>query len=167
MRRINARSEDGISVVELTIAMALLLLVATSMVSVFHSIQRASLRQSARSETTDEVRLVMQRMTKEIRQATTIRSASTASFLDMDTYVGGVETRVRYTASGTTLTRQEGAAAAVTVMDRLTTTSLFAYAPDAATASTVTITLTARPEHFEGDDVEVTLTSEVKRRNGG
>jgi len=164
-RRISAR-EEGFTLVELVIVTGLMLIVLTAILTAFSVIQRASVRESARSEESDSVRIAMERMTKEIRQAVDVRAGSSATFLDIDTYISGIETRVSYTASGTTLTRTSGSST-TTMLERLSSTSVFSYDPDVSNPSVVTVTLGANPEYFKTDSTVITLTSEVKLRNGG
>ena len=150
---------------ELVVTTALLGIVMASLLSVFTTVQRASLRQSARSEATDLARVAMERMTKEIRQATQILPGSGASILDMQTYVGGVETQVTYDASQDQVLTRTAAGSTLTLLERLTSTAVFGYAPDSTDPSTITITLSVKPEHFASDPGIVELTSEVQLRN--
>ncbi|MGZ4206933.1 MAG: PilW family protein [Actinomycetota bacterium] len=144
----------------------LLLVVMTSILTSFESIQKTSVRETARSEESDQVRLAMERVSKEVRQAIDVRAGSSTSFLDVDTYIEGVETHVSYTASGTTLKRTANGQT-LTLLERLSSTNVFAYDPDVNTPSVVTITLVAKPEFFQSDSGLITLTSEIQLRNGG
>jgi hypothetical protein len=108
----------------------------------------------------------MEQMTKEIRQADDVRAGSTASRLDIDTYLNGVATHVTYVASGTTLTRNANGTT-LPLLDRLSTTSLFSYDPAVESPSVITITLQTSPQYFKTDSTVITLTSEIKLRNGG
>src|SRR5438067_1725111 len=103
-RRISAR-EEGFTLIELVIVTGLLMTVLVSILSVFSVIQRASVRESARSQESDQVRLAMERLSKEIRQAEDVRAGSSASHLDIDSFVNGTATHIVYNASGTTITR--------------------------------------------------------------
>jgi type II secretory pathway pseudopilin PulG len=164
-RRISAR-EEGFTLVELVIVTGLLLMVMVSILSVFSVIQRASVRESARSQESDQVRLAMERLSKEIRQADTVRAGSGASYLDIDSYVNGAATHIVYSASGSLLTRTANGST-TTVLERLSATSIFAYDPDVTNPSVITITLGAKPEFYNTDPTVVTLSSEVQLRNGG
>ena len=167
-RRISAR-EDGFTLVELLTASALLLVVMAAMFSVFGGMQRFGARQASRSQSSDVVRLAMERMTKEIRQATNVRTTSTASYLDIDAYVGGVETRIIYDAtSGTTLTRTVDGVT-LPIVERLESSSIFLYSSDPSTGaqpSVVTISLSVSPEKFSVDETTIDIDSEVQLRNG-
>lgn len=166
-RRISAR-EEGFTLVELVTASALLMLVLVSMFTVFAGLQRFGARQASRSESTDIVRLAMERITKEVRQAKLIRTTSDADYLDMDTYINGVETRIIYDAtSGTELRRTVGGNT-LPVVERLLSTAIFGYSTDPATGATpsvVTVHLVVRPEKFSNDQAEIAIDSEVQLRN--
>jgi len=165
-RRLRCR-EDGFTTVELVTVCLLLGIVMTAILTSFESIQKASVRESARSEESDSVRLAMERITKEVRQAIDVRAGSSGTYLDIDTYVEGAEEHISYQASGTTLTRQVEGAAPITLLQRLTNTDIFSYDPDVTTPSVITITLVSKPEFFTSDTAYITLTSEIKIRNGG
>jgi type II secretory pathway pseudopilin PulG len=167
-RRISARSarEEGFTLLELVVVTTLLMIVMTAILTSFEVVQKASVRESSRSEETDQVRLAMEQITKEIRQATDVRAGSSSSFLDIDTYLNGTATHVSYTASGTTLKRTANGVT-LTLVDRLSTTSLFTYDPSVTDTSVITITLQASPQYFKTDSTLITLTSEIKLRNGG
>jgi type II secretory pathway pseudopilin PulG len=164
-RRISAR-EEGFTLLELVVVTALLMVVITAILTSFEVVQKASVRESSRSEETDSVRLAMEQMTKEIRQAADVRAGSSASFLDIDTYINGNATHVSYTASGTTLTRTANGVT-LPLLTRLSTTSLFSYDPSVTDPSVITITIQDSPQYFKTDSTLITLTSEVQIRNGG
>jgi len=102
-------------------------------------------------------------MTRDLRQGTVVAASSTASPLEVTTYVRGTQQQVAYDASGTSLTRQVGGGTAVEVQDGLGSTGIFSYAPDAEAAEVVTITLTVVPP--SAPDTTVTIDSEVRLRN--
>jgi len=164
-RRISA-PEEGFTLLELVVVTTLLMIVMTSILTSFEVVQKASVRESSRSEETDNVRLAMEQMTKEVRQATDVRAGSSASFLDIDTYLNGVATHVSYTASGTTLNRTANGVT-LPLLVRLSTTSLFTYDPSVTEPSVITITIQDSPQYFKTDSTLITLTSEIQLRNGG
>lgn len=155
--------ERGLSVIELVVVSALLVVAVTAMVTAFDAAQRSTVRQQMRSEVIDDLSVAMARITKEVRQAGAVRIAS-ASMLEVDTYVKGVPITVRYTASGTTLTRTVGGVS-VPMVQRLTSTDVFTFSPATGTPSTVAIRLRARPERFSTDNAVVELSDEVQMRN--
>jgi type II secretory pathway component PulJ len=164
-RRISA-PEEGFTLLELVVVTTLLMIVMTAILTSFEVVQKASVRESSRSEETDKVRLAMEQMTKEIRQATDVRVGSSATFLDVDTYLNGVATHVSYSASGTTLNRTANGVT-LPLLDRLSTTSLFTYDPSVTDPSVITITIQDSPQYFKTDSTLITLTSEIQLRNGG
>lgn len=149
---------------EVIVTSSLLMLAVTAMLTLFNGIQQTAARQQSRSETSDQVRLAMERMTKEIRQATNIRAGSSPTSLDMDTYVGGVERQVTWAIADGDLTRTIDGNT-ITMVERVQVNGIFTYTPDATDPSVVTITLVAKPETFQKDIAEITITSEIKLRN--
>jgi hypothetical protein len=145
--------------------MAILGIVVAGMLSFFATLQKTTVRQTSRGQALDDIRLVMERVTKEARQMTGLRAGSSASVLDMDTYANGVAERITYTASGTTLTRSVNGATALTVLSGITSTTVFAYTPSVSAPTDITITLVAHPTHYATDSATVSLTSEVELRN--
>jgi Tfp pilus assembly protein PilW len=152
--------------VELVTTMGLLLVVLASILRVFESVNRSAALVRERSETLDSMRLALDRMTKEIRQARLVTpdAAAPATALTMQTYVLGQLRTIRYAASGQRLTRSVDGGAAVPIQDNLSSTSLFAYTTDAVgVVQVVTITLRVHPARRP--DTTLVLTSEVRLRN--
>lgn len=163
LRRTNAR-EDGVTVVELTITMGILFIVMGALLTVFASVQRTQSFAANRSETLDEMRLAMDQMAKDIRQATAIDAAtSTPSRIEMDTYVLGTIEHVVYEATGTTLTRSIGSSSGIQLQTRLVTTQLFSYEPNVSSVQLVVVTLRVTPRN--APDTVLELTSEIRLRN--
>ena len=163
-RRTSA-AEHGFTLIELTITVALLVLVMGTFFEALSSSQRSEAFQSDRSQTLDALQTTMARVTKDTRQATLINSTSSASRLDMQTYVDGASARVVYSINGTILTRAVNSGAAIVLMTNLASPSLFTYEPSSTTAQVVTILLQATPKHSPATTVQ--LTSEVRLRNLG
>ena len=110
--------EAGFTIVELVVTSAILLLIVTATMAVLVAAQRATSYASRRGQTQDDVRLAMDRLTKDLRQTTRFNTTFTASGsgswtghdLDFLTYTvasPNVPVRVRWWVSGTTLSRQE------------------------------------------------------------
>lgn len=167
-QRTSAR-EHGFTLIELTIASAILLVATGAVLSVFATSERSSQFVRRRAEALDEMRLAMNRMSKEIRQAEAIDPGSTASRLQVDTFVQGVATTVVFEAVGEELHRSVLDESGVEVLeDELDSTSIFAYtvAEDTSPVSearVVTLTLQVRP--IQLPDTVLTLTSEIRLRN--
>lgn len=153
------------TLVEVMISSIILLILVAAMLTFFNVIQRTNIRQEKRNEITGQMRLAIDNMTKEIRQASVIRITSSASVMDMDTYVNGTSKHVVWTATGTILTRSVDGGAARTFLEGLTSTNLFTYAPGITDATDITIDLRARPVRFTADPAVVRLTSQVRLRN--
>jgi hypothetical protein len=143
--------------------MSLLAIVAGTLAAAFVSFQNSEAYTQDRSQTLDEMRFTMNRLTREVRQGQSVVGTPTASVLELQTYVQGQLHTVRYAASGTTLTRQLDGGAAVPIQRRLVSTDLFQYAPTTAAPEVVTLTLRVEPAH--APDTTVTLVSEVRLRN--
>ncbi|HVL32177.1 MAG TPA: hypothetical protein VM600_01190 [Actinomycetota bacterium] len=168
------------TITELMVAGSLMLMVMGAMLTLFSGVQRTSVRESARSQAGDAVRISMERITRDVRQSTRICPTSDGSRLDFDTYVNGVPRRVVYAVAGDSLTRQTGTGAFASCgtltasnsssrvfAERLVSTTVFTYDPDVESATAVAITLRVRPENYRNDNVTIELTSEAQLRNGG
>lgn len=165
LQRTSAR-EEGFSLVELVVTLTLLLVVVGAVLGVFESVQRSAAFVEARSEALDSMRLVMDSMTKEIRQATVVDPASTASKLTMNTYFLGVQKTVVYEVTGENLTRRFQGGSAQILQDNISTAGLFAYTTDAGgVVQLVALDLQVHPPRLP--DTILVLNSEVRLRNGG
>jgi prepilin-type N-terminal cleavage/methylation domain-containing protein len=112
-----ARDEHGFTIMEVMVTSAILLLVVTAAMTFLVAAQRSTSFSTRRGQTQDEVRLAMDRLTKDMRQLTGFNtswaSGSTGPWtghdLDFRTYTVTSPTpvRVRWWVSGTTLYRQE------------------------------------------------------------
>jgi prepilin-type N-terminal cleavage/methylation domain-containing protein len=155
--------ERGHTLIELVVTLSLLAVVAGTLAAAFVSFQRSEAYTQDRSQTLDEMRFTMNRLTREIRQGQSVVGTPTASVLELRTFVQGQLHTVRYEVSGTTLTRQVDGDAAVALQQRLVSTDLFQYAPTTTAPEVVTLTLRVEPAH--APDTTVTLVSEVRLRN--
>ena len=143
---------------------ALLAIVMGGLLTVFESVQRSATFVQERSETLDEMRIALDQMTKEIRQAEEVQSTSTASKLEMTSYVLGVKKTIVYQLTGETLTRKVDSAAAAPIQTNVISTALFSYTTDAAgVIQLVKLDLEVHPERRP--ETTILLTSEVRLRN--
>lgn len=120
----------------------------------------------ARSEALDEIRLAMNRLTKDARQAVWVAPTSGASRLEMSTLLNGAAHDVVYELVGTTLQRSVDGGPATPLVSRVVSgTDTFTYDPDpaAATPGMIGIAITLEPRGL--DDSDVTLTTRVYLRN--
>jgi Tfp pilus assembly protein PilW len=173
--RARTAGEAGITIVEVAITSALLMVVLVAVFNSFDTVSRSQAFQADRSVMINDMRNVLNKMTRELRQATNVTEpASTpSSTLTYVTYINGTSTTVTYTVTGTcapgspncTLTRQVGTGTAYTVLKRLTSSAVFT--PTSATDVTgiqwVEIQLSASP--VKSPDTTLTLQSKVNLRN--
>ena len=143
---------------------ALLLVVVGSLLGIFEAVQRTAAFTQSRVESTDQMRLAMETVTKELRQASSITSDSDASTLTMATYINGNPVQVTYTVSGETLYREMGSTFAP-MLDDLADGNVFTYTPSAEGAQVVAVTFDVHPKQHP--DTTLSLTSEVRLRNMG
>lgn len=162
-RRISARDDEGFTLLEVVVSMALLMMALTSMMTVFTSIQRTTVKQDQRVNAADAARTTLERITKDLRQADSFNAASGPAVLDMQTYVNGVATRVIYSAAGSTLTRTVGTASQP-ILGSLSSTTLFTFAPSITSPTLVSVSLGVYPYRNDTDNV-VSLKSDVRLRN--
>ena len=78
--RLTHREERGMTLVELMISVALMMIVATIFTTMLTTIQRSVMQQQARSETNDQVRLAMQQLDREIRSGNFLTVPSAPAF---------------------------------------------------------------------------------------
>jgi Tfp pilus assembly protein PilW len=163
------------------ITSALLMVVVLAAFNSFDTVSRSQAYQADRTQNLDDMRGALNRMTRELRQATSVtQPASTPSnTLTYVTYVNGVSTTIVYTATGTydatthlctvvascNLTRKVGAANAFTVLKRLTNDQIFTpvSATDVTGIQWVEIDLSVTP--VKSPDTTLTLQSKVNLRN--
>lgn len=163
--------DAGITLIEVMITIGLFTVVLGSLYSVFDSVQQSEAIVQDRVQVYDDMRVVFSRMSKEIRQASSLSSSSTDTLLTVDTYFDGVPRVVTYSTSGGLLTRQaEGSS--VEILANLHNDSIFSYDPEPSAvapivlvedADTVLVTLQVRPPRRP--DTIVELQAEVKMRN--
>ena len=165
-RRISVRDEEGFTLLELVFSVSILLVVLGSILGVFQVVQRQSAYVKDRSETLDTMRIAVDRMTKEIRQARVVQPDGTApaSRFEMTTFLLGVEADIVYAVTGGSLTRSVNGGTADIVQKDLASTSLFTYTSDTSgVVQVVSFSLTVHPPR--SPDTILVLNSEVRLRN--
>ena len=140
------------------------------LVAIFNSldtVSRSQAFQADRTQNIDDMRGVLNRMTKELRQATSVTqpSASPSPTLTYVTYINDTPTTITYTASGTTLTRKVGAANPYPVLTHLASTEVFdpSSATDVTGIQWVEINLQVTPAR--APDTTLELQGKVNLRN--
>ena len=167
-RKISVRKHDaaGIALIELIIFTALVMIVMVAALTSLESVTNAQAFQVDRSESLTSMRLALNRMTKELRQATAINvSASDAGVMSFTTYIGGVQRSVVYRASGTTLTRSLDGGTALPLVTHLASTTLFSTVAGANASDVQWVAITLRVTASKGVDTVLVLESEVNLRN--
>ena len=162
------------TIVELMITSALLLVVLITVFNALDSVSASQAFQSDRSQVLGDMRNVMNKMTRELRQATAVQDIPvatqlilTTSSITYTTSINNTATAVVYTASGTALTRKVGTAAAFTVLKNLDPASLNIFTLRRATSVTgvqwVEIDLVVNPARRPA--TTLVLQSEINLRN--
>jgi prepilin-type N-terminal cleavage/methylation domain-containing protein len=159
-----AGRDAGYTLIEVMIVSALFLLVLGIVFSMLVSAQRSEALERGRGQTLDDMTVTMDRMTKDLRQATNIVGTPTASHIEMMTYDNGVSEDVVYDATGTKLTRTTNGQTSL-VQNGLANTQLFTYVPSVTTPQDVQIELVVAPPNLPS--TTVTLDGEVHLRNFG
>lgn len=165
-RRISVRDEGGFTLLELVFSVSILLVVMGSILGVFQVVQRQSAYVKDRSETLDSMRIAVDRMTKEIRQARVVEpdGTSPASRFEMTTFLLGVEADIVYAVAGDSLTRSVNGGTADVLQKNLASTSLFTYTSDTSgVVQVVSFSLTVHPPRRP--DTTLVLNSEIRLRN--
>jgi type II secretory pathway component PulJ len=155
---------DGYTLIEVMIVTALFMTVLGIVFSMLVSAQRSEALERGRGQTLDDMTVTMDRMTKDLRQATSVVGTPTASHIEMMTYENGVAEDVIYDATGTKLTRTTNGRTSLVQMG-LANTQLFTYVPSTTTPQDVQIALVVAPPNLPS--TTVTLDGEVHLRNFG
>ena len=151
------------------------MVVLLAVFSSFDTISKSQAFQADRSVMINDMRNVLNKLTRDLRQATNVTqpTSTPSSTLTYVTYVNGTSTTVTYAVTGTcsagsptcTLTRQVGAGTPYTVLKRLTSADVFTAtsATDVTGIQWVEINLSAAP--LKSPDTTLTLQSKVNLRN--
>jgi prepilin-type N-terminal cleavage/methylation domain-containing protein len=102
LRRADPR---GFTLVELSVAMTLMLLVTGALLAALESGTRAERHASSRIDSEQSVRLVLAQLTRDVGDASALLDASNANQIDLG-FAGGGEVRWWYDVGGHTLRRQ-------------------------------------------------------------
>ncbi len=154
------------TIVELMITSALLILVLLSVLSAFDTVSGAQAFQADRTKNLDDMRNVLNRMTRELRQASTVNeAASTTTSITFTTAINGTPTQVVYSATGTTLTKQIGSGSAFIALKNLATTSIFAYVTGGTSTGVQWVDINLQVTPARHPATTLVLDSEVNLRN--
>ena len=154
------------TIVELMITSALLILVVLTALSAFDTVSGSQAYQADRTKNLDDMRNVLNRMTRELRQASSITEASsTATSVTFTSAINGTATQINYTASGTTLSKTIGAGTAFTVLHNLASTSLFTYVSASSVTGVQWVEINLQVTPARHPTTTLVLDSEVNLRN--
>jgi len=166
-RAIRSRCEDerGFTLVEILVAMLVMSVIATAVMSVAMRTMQTTITVADRRDVFADGRFALDQISKELRQAESIDLTSDADTVSGPTYLDGDDIDVVWRASGTsapfTLERsQDGGATFATVLSSLASKDLFTYTYHEGVLDQVTIDLdvTTRTSTVE-------LTTDVYLRN--
>jgi prepilin-type N-terminal cleavage/methylation domain-containing protein len=162
--------QAGFTLVELMITVALLAVVLGVVFDSLIQMQSSESFQEDRSTSLDSMRLTLNQMTRDLRQAASINEATaTTSHLEFTTYKLNEATPttedVTYNATGTTLTRKVDNGVARPVITNLQSTNLFTYTPAPMTTGVqwVAINLAIVPKN--APSTVLVLDGQVNLRN--
>ncbi|HVE93020.1 MAG TPA: hypothetical protein VNE62_12090 [Actinomycetota bacterium] len=166
-----AGGEQGVTVIELAIAVAILSVLIAGVFGFLTNTLGDQAAQQSRAEAQDDLRSTMARLSKAVRQATSVDPSSTTSRLQMKTIIAGVEQQVTYTAAGTELKRRIGSGSDSTVAKGLLSPGVFCYDPPACIATgpgtlhltILRLTLIVQPSDDEARPLR--LATDIQFRN--
>jgi hypothetical protein len=150
------------------VASALLLLVLVTVLDAMDTITTAQAFHSDRSVSLDDMRGVVNQMTRRLRQATDVADCGPgvdSPTITFTTEVNGTPTTVVYTATGTTLTEQVGSDPAFALQKHLAATNVFTCrsATDVTGVQWVDVDLQVTPP--KAPDTTLELKGTVNLRN--
>lgn len=159
--------EAGTTIVEMVITSALLIIVILTVLGAFDQVSKSQAFQADRTQSLDDMRNALNKMTHELRQATAITDCGTdASSVTFTTYVNGTPTAVTYAVSGTTLTRKVGTATAFTFLKYVADPKVFSCrsATSVTGVQWVDIDLNVTPRKMPTTNLELTTTVNLRNR---
>lgn len=154
------------TIVEVAITSALLMIILLAIFNTLDSVSSSQAFQADRTKNLDDMRTILNKMTKELRQASTVsESTSTASSITFTTSINDVATQITYNASGTTLTKKTGSAAAFPVLTNLASTSLFNYVTADSITGVQWVEINLQVTPARRPTTTLVLDSEINLRN--
>lgn len=172
-------NEAGFTLVEMLVASAAAVILLAGVVTVMATTLRSQPRVSEKSADIGQGRTALESIVRELRQASSVVTGSTASSLSIITYVPTTcdaatsatptQCRVNYVCASGTCTRtvrslsNTGTSPAVKVVTGLSSNNVFGYSPSVTTPSFIGATLAFANEGSES----VTLTDGSALRNTG
>ena len=163
-------AEDGFTLVELLIAATLMMIVLTASLATIVKIDRGQREVASRTDELSRARQGVERMTREIRQASAVTSV-TPSSLTVDTIVrlNGAATPVRrsvtYACASSVCTRSVAGATATVLVPNVTNTNVFASQATNGVTNYVTFSIVMRVRTTLAASGSITLADGVDLRN--
>lgn len=160
------RRDDGFSLVEVVITMAVMSIVATAVIAVAMRVFSDTATIVNRRDVFADARIALDRMAKQFRQGESIdMAASDAGQVTMLTYLDGVPATVVWRVDGTEppfelQESRDGGATFTTALSALESAEVFTYTVHEDVTDQVTIDLTLRT-----NTTTVPLTSDIYLRN--
>jgi prepilin-type N-terminal cleavage/methylation domain-containing protein len=165
-RREGLRGEEGFTLIELMITAAIMSIVSTAVIAMAMRTVDTSATIVDRRDVLAEGRIALDRLAKQLRQAESVdTSTSTATWIEVATYIDGTPTDVVWRVSGSSAPYQlqesrDGGTSFSTVATSLSESDVFTYITHADLTDQVTIDISlATPTNV------VHLTSDVYLRN--
>jgi prepilin-type N-terminal cleavage/methylation domain-containing protein len=163
--------EGGFTLIEVVVTMTLLAIVMVILLNSLWSVQKSEAYTRGRTAAIDDMRISLNRISRDLRQATNFTATPTPSHVDFYTYVHGTPARVAYDVSGGVITRQVNGGSKVVMHKELTDNAIFTYCTDTCTGTpldaqlsdTIRIELVVQPSNLP--KTHLTLSSEVQLRN--
>jgi type II secretory pathway component PulJ len=179
--------DGGTTLVELVITLGLLMMMLLAVLSLLDSGTRTERAQQARGDAITGARQTVDRVSKDVRQATAVNADSTQSSLDIQTLIAGSPTRVVYDVSGGNFRRTVCAGFAFTsacdgnaavMATRVSPPEVFCYDYDPQTGcledsglhprtsplpTSIRVDISVQPEVFSGGPIR--LATDVELRN--
>lgn len=128
----SSRREDGFSLVEVMVTLMIMGIITTAVLGVAMRAFKDTTIISNRRDVLGDGQIALQRMTKDLRQGTSITTAtSTPSRIDMESYVDGTPTSISWRTQGSsapyTLVRVVEGGTPVPQLKQLASDQLFTY----------------------------------------
>jgi prepilin-type N-terminal cleavage/methylation domain-containing protein len=160
------QGEDGFTLIELMITAAIMSIVSTAVIAMAMRTVDTSATIVDRRDVLAEGRIALDRLGKQLRQAESVdTTTSTATRIEVETYIDGTPTSVVWRVSGSTAPFQlqesrNGGTTFTTVATSLSASNVFRYTTHAGLTDQVTVDISlATPTNG------VHLTSDVYLRN--
>ena len=176
IRRLRHRlhGEDGMTVVELTVASLLLMIIIVSVFSMLDSGTKTERGQQARHDALLGIRAAMTRISRDVRPALSVGPTSTSTRLAVQTYQSGATDPVDvvYELVADRLTRSVNGGAATTILEHVVASPVFCYHFDStclqltptANLASIRVTVSVFPEVGAGTS-PITLATDIELRN--